>query len=439
MSSEQASSARFSQLADWLAWQETLHPKAIDMGLERVREVARRLDAQLGGMLLGQHTEDRVNRVLVAGTNGKGSCIASMDTLLRSQGLCVGCYTSPHLISYNERICINGQPVSDAALCNAFAAIDLARGEISLSYFEFGTLAAYWLMAQAQLDIWLIEVGLGGRLDATNIIDADIAIITSIDLDHEAFLGDTRELIALEKLGIARPDRLLICADLNPPQSLLDGVAKLNCPVAWAGEDFYWQQNEGVTAFVFGDELHFSAPTPQLPLPSVAAALLACLRLGQLPPMPSLVDTVSQLRLAGRWHRLSCQGVDVVLDVAHNPASTQALGIYLQGLARSFVLLMGMMADKNIPGSLAPLTAAGHLFAISLPLPRAATPEALAAQAQELGFVSSAWNDVQLAIASALARCKDTGEMLVICGSFYTLAQAYPVLHALGACEVKRG
>lgn len=438
MSSE-AASPRFSQLADWLAWQETLHPKAIDMSLGRVREVARRLDEQLGGKLLGKNAEGREKRVLVAGTNGKGSCIASMDTLLRSQGLRVGCYTSPHLIYYNERICINGQPVSDASLCNAFAAIDAARAEISLSYFEFGTLAAYWLMAQAQLDFWLIEVGLGGRLDATNIIDADLAIITSIDLDHEAFLGDTRELIALEKLGIARPNSLLICADVNPPQSLLDGVAKLNCPVAWAGEDFYWQQNEGVTAFVFGDELNFSAPTPQLPLPSVAAALLACLRLGQLPPLPSLVETVSQLRLAGRWHRFNCQGVDVVLDVAHNPASTQALGTYLQGMSRAFVLLMGMMADKNITGSLAPLTAAGHLFAIALPLPRAATAQALAAQAQALGFLSSAWSDAQSAIAAALARCKDTGEMLVICGSFYTLAQAYPVLRALGACEVKRG
>ena len=231
---------RFTTLVDWLAWQETLHPKTIDLGLERVRAVASRLDTELGGRLL----TPKAHTILIAGTNGKGSCVASINGLLSQQGLKVGCYTSPHLVRYNERINIAGSEASDEDLCRAFAAIDRARGEISLSYFEFGTLAAFWLMAQAPLDAWLIEVGLGGRLDATNILDADIAIITSIALDHEAFLGDTRELSAVEKLGIARSSSLLICADQDPPASLLAGAAKLGCPSLWAGRDFSWSNAE---------------------------------------------------------------------------------------------------------------------------------------------------------------------------------------------------
>ncbi|HMY40770.1 MAG TPA: folylpolyglutamate synthase/dihydrofolate synthase family protein, partial [Marinagarivorans sp.] len=389
---------RFTQLADWLAWQETLHPKVIDLGLERVRAVAARLDAELGGGLLAP----KARTVLIAGTNGKGSCVASLTALVGAAGGKVGCYTSPHLLRYNERIAINGQEVSDADLCRAFAAIDRARGEISLSYFEFGTLAAYWLMAQAELDVWVIEVGLGGRLDATNILDADIAIITSIALDHEAFLGNTRELIAAEKFGIVRPQSCLICAELDPPESLKQGAARLNCPAAWAGRDFSWSQHEdGAVDIRLPPPGTLQVPHLQLPIPSVAAALMAFAQLGYALDPAVLVAVLSGLRLAGRWQRFVWQGVDILLDVAHNPASTQALAAYLAREGGAFVLLMGMMADKNIAASLKPLNKAAHLIAVGLPTPRAAAAAALAASAQALGFNTSAYVNLADALPQA--------------------------------------
>lgn len=426
---------RFTQLADWLAWQETLHPKVIDLGLERVRTVAVRLDAELGGGLL----TPKAQTILIAGTNGKGSCVASLAALLRHRGKQVGCYTSPHLQRYNERICINGLQASDADLCRAFAAIDRARGEISLSYFEFGTLAAYWLMAQAALDVWVIEVGLGGRLDATNILDADIAIITSIALDHEAFLGNSRELIAVEKLGIARPQSVLICAEVDPPASLTQGVAQLKCPALWAGRDFSWQQDERGVEIQLPQVSALRLPHLQLPVPSVAAALMACAHLKLAANPADLVAVLSQLRLAGRWQRFSWQGASILLDVAHNPASTHALADYLQRAGGPYVLLMGMMADKNIADSLKPLIDAQHLFAVNLPTARAASADDLAASAQALGINASAHLNLAAALAPALAQCLNSGARLVICGSFYTLADAYPALSELGAQEIANG
>lgn len=426
---------RFTQLADWLAWQETLHPKVIDLGLERVRTVAVRLDAELGGGLL----TPKAQTILIAGTNGKGSCVASLAALLTHRGKKVGCYTSPHLQRYNERICINGLQASDADLCRAFAAIDRARGEISLSYFEFGTLAAYWLMAQATLDVWVIEVGLGGRLDATNILDADIAIITSIALDHEAFLGDTRELIAVEKFGIVRAHSYFICADEDPPRSLREGVTQLGCPAVWAGRDFAWSQDEGAVEIRLPNQPAVRLPRLQLPAPSVAAALMACAQLGLLGDLATLVPVLSASRLAGRWQRFTWQGLEILLDVAHNPASTQALADYLVREGGAFVLLMGMMADKNIAASLEPLNKAQQLFAVGLPTSRAADAATLASAARQVGLAASEYAELAEALPPALQYCASLNARLVICGSFYTLADAYPALAAIGACEVSHG
>lgn len=208
-------------LADWLSYLEQLHPTAIDMGLERSREVARRLG-------LGRPAK-RV--VTVTGTNGKGSTCALLAELLREQGLSVGVYSSPHLLRYNERVRIDGIEAGDAQLCDAFSAVEAARGEISLTYFEMGTLAAFWLFERAGLDFAVLEVGLGGRLDAVNLIDADLALITSIGLDHADWLGDTRESVAFEKAGILRAGKPALCGDLDPPQPLLEQVAALGAHV----------------------------------------------------------------------------------------------------------------------------------------------------------------------------------------------------------------
>lgn len=212
-------------LGEWLAYLEQLHPSAIDMGLERSQQVASRMG-------LGKPAP-RV--ITVTGTNGKGSTCAFVASLLRAQGLNVGVYNSPHLLRYNERVQVNGVEATDAELCEAFAAVEAGRGETSLTYFEMGTLAAFWLFQQAKLDAVVLEVGLGGRLDTVNVVDADIALVTSIGVDHADYLGDTRESVAFEKAGIFRQGAPALCGDLNPPQPLLDKARELDCPFSCVG------------------------------------------------------------------------------------------------------------------------------------------------------------------------------------------------------------
>jgi dihydrofolate synthase/folylpolyglutamate synthase len=227
---------RFNTLTDWLTWQETLHPRKIDLGLERVASVAERLQ------LL--HPDFTI--VTVAGTNGKGSSVAMLEAILLAAGYQTGAYTSPHLQRYNERIRIGGQEIDDASLCSAFAAVDEARGTVSLSYFEFGTLAALLLFNQASLDVAILEVGLGGRLDAVNILDSDVALITAIDIDHRAWLGNDRETIGREKAGILRTACPAICSDANPPRSVekraRDAVLKRE-PGNWVPPGLVWASN----------------------------------------------------------------------------------------------------------------------------------------------------------------------------------------------------
>ncbi|MET0947222.1 MAG: Mur ligase family protein, partial [Pseudomonas sp.] len=208
-------------LGDWLAYLEQLHPSAIDMGLERSQQVARQLGL----------TRPAPKVITVTGTNGKGSTCAFLAALLQAQGLKVGVYSSPHLLRYNERVQVQGVEATDVELCDAFAAVEAARGDVTLTYFEMGTLAAFWLFERAGLDVAVLEVGLGGRLDAVNLIDADLALVTSIGIDHADWLGDTRESVAFEKAGIFREGRPALCGDLDPPAPLLAQAAALNCPL----------------------------------------------------------------------------------------------------------------------------------------------------------------------------------------------------------------
>ena len=224
---------RFNTLDQWLDWQAGLHPSEIDLGLERVTAVWRKLVPS--GLSCPV--------VTVAGTNGKGSCVAMLDAIYRQAGYRVGTYTSPHLVRYNERIRIGGVEVDDQALCRAFDAVDRARAGVSLTYFEFGTLAALYLFASHTLDLVILEVGLGGRLDAVNIIDADLALITTIDLDHQDWLGETREQIGLEKAGIMRPSRPVVLADPDMPGSLFKEAERIGAEVLWAGRDYEWYES----------------------------------------------------------------------------------------------------------------------------------------------------------------------------------------------------
>ncbi len=305
---------RFDTLNDWLAWQETLHPKAIDLGLERVREVAARL-----GLLAPKHVV-----ISVAGTNGKGSSVAMLEAILACAGLRVGAYTSPHLWQYNERIRIDRQPVDDAVLVASFARIDAARGDISLSYFEFGTLAALDILQRADVDVAVLEVGLGGRLDAVNIVDADCALVTGIGIDHVEWLGPDRESIGREKAGIFRGGRPAVCSDPQPPASLR-AVAQ-DCGAIWygLGEQFGYARTGEVWDW-WGPNLRLDGlPLPALPGPfqlqNAAGVVMALQTLGARLPVSvqALQAGLRAARVAGRFTVVPGP-FETIFDVAHNP------------------------------------------------------------------------------------------------------------------------
>ncbi|MEO0442952.1 MAG: bifunctional tetrahydrofolate synthase/dihydrofolate synthase [Pseudomonadota bacterium] len=318
---------RFQELSDWLQWQQQLHPKSIDLGLQRVSRVAKNLGLLKPATSISQAFSGPLNAdatvITVAGTNGKGSCLKTIEQCLITQQLTVGVYTSPHLHHYCERICINGAPVSEPAACKAFAEIDKARGDISLSYFEFGTLAALWLFVQHRVDFILLEVGLGGRLDAVNIVDADIMAVTSIGIDHQAWLGSDRNLISREKLGIARSSRPLFIAETQLTPALKR--ASNLYPVKQINRDFYfskitqdsWQYSE--------INYKLTLPVPNLPPTSVAAGLAILSHLDLLPEDDTLSAVVSALALPGRFQQVSVEQKTVIFDVAHNVAAAQLL------------------------------------------------------------------------------------------------------------------
>src|SRR3989304_5064874 len=245
---------RFDRLEDWLAWQEGLHFTSIELGLERCMTVAERM-----GLL---HPDYAV--ISVAGTNGKGSSVNMLRNILTHAGYNTGSYTSPHLVHYNERVCHNGVEVADEMLCAAFDRIDRVRGDITLTYFEFGTLAALDIFRRAGIDIAVLEVGLGGRLDAVNCLDADIALITAIELDHEQWLGRDRETIAREKAGIMRGGSAAVCSDPEPPQSLFDHAAALGTKLQVPGRDFYHRITNKCWEWQSGDTVLCDLPRPSL-------------------------------------------------------------------------------------------------------------------------------------------------------------------------------
>ena len=287
---------RFQTLAGWLNWQEGLHPKKIDLGLERVADVASRL----GTLQLEQTV------ITVAGTNGKGSSVAFLESILSAAGYRVGTYTSPHLFRYNERIRINSHEVDDAALCEAFAAVDEARGTSTLSYFEFGTLAALQLFSQAPLDIVVLEVGLGGRLDAVNIIDATVALVTSVGIDHCAWLGTDRESIGREKAGIFRATRPAICSDPAPPASVEKHAQKIGADWYCLGQAYDYTEEPGGWTWRGAGRALEALPCPSLPgkhqLNNAAGVLMALeLLSGQHPVTRAAIEQgLQSVSLPGR-------------------------------------------------------------------------------------------------------------------------------------------
>lgn len=419
---------RFASLSAWLGWLEQSHPKEIDLGLDRIRQVAERLD------LLNPSAKV----VTVAGTNGKGSCVTATAGLLRAAGKSVGVYTSPHLLHYNERIQINGQPVSDELICTAFEQIADAAAEISLTYFEYGTLAALLIFTRQAVDVMVLEVGLGGRLDAVNIIDADVAVITSIALDHQDWLGDNREDIGREKAGIVRAGQYFVCADEQPPLSIVDIAQKLNTQAHYLGREFSYQR-EGNRWHWQGVDKHKAAITladmaqPHLPLPSLAAALQVVQWFDLQLSAAQVEQALLSLVLPGRFQKLVHRGSELVLDVAHNPAATQYFAKRLQAdpAQGRTLAIVAMMADKDRRASLANLVDVvdGWNLLDLAPLPRAATPAMLAEDLESLGATANARGTAQDLLAKLLSE-SGQGDRILVFGSFFTVAAVLALIQA---------
>lgn len=414
--------ARFESLAGWLSWQEQFHPRPIDLGLDRVSAVYRLLNLQ----------SRNIPTITVAGTNGKGSCVAYLEAIYLAQGYSVGAYTSPHILRYNERIRINRESVADEALCDAFARIDAVRQEISLSYFEFCTLAALEIFSLNQVDVRILEVGLGGRLDAVNIVDPDVAIVTTIAIDHVDWLGHTEEMIAKEKAGIFRKDRPAIIGDSQVPASLLETAAELQATVLQIGREFTYQKQTEQWSW-HSDRLNLiGLPVPVLKgehqYRNAATVLMAVSQLqSRLPVSQTAIEQgLQQTTLQGRF-QLIPGNPPVLLDVGHNPQAVQTLVDYLQ---TSFPLVrihavFAMMKDKDIPGVLAMIhRQVTQWYLAPLNNPRAASEALLDSYFQQLDIVNVNRGYTDFAAAFNDARCQALpGDMILIFGSFFLVSE----------------
>ncbi len=407
-------------LQDWLDYQLHTHPQAIAMGLERVAEVARRLP--LGRP--GRHV------ITVGGTNGKGSTVAFIEAIARAAGLHVGAFTSPHLLRYNERVRVDGHDADDATLIAAFERIEAARADIPLTYFEFGTLAALLVFEQSQLDLAILEVGLGGRLDAVNIIDADVAVITTVDLDHQEYLGPDRETIGADKAGIFREGRPCVLGERDPPSSVLRHAYAIGAPAIRGHSDYLIERREhDWTWREPGFELEL--PLPLLDAPAQldnAAAAIAALR-----ALPIELDAVAfaagigSARAPGRLQKLR-DGPELVADVAHNPQAARQLQAWLQAHPRPTRAVFSALRDKDIEALvqiLDPQLLEWHVAGIADAGPRGLDGAALAARLAPLLAPERLHAHANLAQAMAAALAASTpDERVLVFGSFHTVAEA---------------
>ena len=421
-------------LQDWLGHLESLHPRGqagIELGLERIRRVKAALRQRQACPV-----------ITVGGTNGKGSTCAMLERILLCAGYRVGLYTSPHLLNYNERVRVNGAAVGDAQLCAAFARVEAARqeaGDVALTYFEFGTLAAWEVFAAASLDAVILEVGLGGRLDATNAYDADCAIVTTIGLDHMDYLGPTRETIGREKAGICRAGRPLICGDDDPPPALAEACRLAGADFWRIGRDFGYMRQEGQWQFWTKDGrklagLAFPALRGDYQLANASCALAALDVLRDRLPFAAqdIRRGLAEVEVAGRCQVLPGRP-EIVLDVAHNPQAAAALAASLgeMGFARTTWAVFGMMADKDIAGVVAALRQrVDKWLPCDLPGPRAARAVELAAQIEKVGAGRTAGCFPTPAAALSYARENaQADDRILAFGSFLTVAD---VMRSLG-------
>lgn len=429
-------------LTDWLQHLEDLHPKGqagIELGLERIHQVKR---------ALGQ--EQHCPVIIVGGTNGKGSTCAYLENIIDRAGYKVGCYTSPHLLAYNERVRLNGRPVGDDALCAAFARVEAARraaGDVALTYFEFGTLAAWEVFVEAGVEAAILEVGLGGRLDAVNAYEPDVSIVTTVALDHVEWLGPDRESIGFEKAGIFRAGKPALCADPHPPQSLLDHAAAIGANLRLIGRDFGFERPVSETSenrlqwrwwcrsgeHVLKRALAYPGlrGTTQLYNASVALAALEAI-MDRLPvTMQAIRPGLIETELAGRFQVIPGKPA-IVLDVGHNPQAVRVLADNLASMGffdRTHVVL-GMLNDKDISGALLPLKGkVDYWHAATLDGVRGSSAETLAGIIGQAGLGGEVicYPSPRLAMQAAKEQAAES-DRIVAFGSFYTVAGALQAL-----------
>ncbi|PJK00719.1 bifunctional tetrahydrofolate synthase/dihydrofolate synthase [Lysobacteraceae bacterium NML91-0213] len=413
-------------LPEWLEYIERQHPRSIELGLDRVRAVA----ARMGLVAPARQV------ITVGGTNGKGSTVAFIEAMARAAGWRVGAYTSPHLLRYNERVRIDGDEVDDAALVSAFAAVEAARGDVALTYFEFGTLAALQLFAAAGLDLAVLEVGLGGRLDAVNLVDADVAVITTVDLDHQDWLGNDREAIGAEKAGIARAWKPLVLGETRPPSSVIGHAYRVGASAIVHGSDFFvdpvdaghWRWRE----LNFALELPRPRLAGDVQLRNAAVAIAALRALPDGLPEAAFGEGVAAARIDGRLQRFEPRsGIEVLVDVAHNPQAARTLAAELAArpVAGRTRAVYAALADKDSAGVVAALAHVIDEWRVAgLTGPRALDADAFARRlhgtAAEHALRSVTVGD---ALGAALAAA-GPGDRIVVFGSFHTAAEALVAL-----------
>ncbi len=422
--------ARYDTLKAWLNWLEAYHPRTIDLGLERAAGVFKKLNPE--GV--------KPPTIIVAGTNGKGSSIAFLEAIYRAQGYRVGAYTSPHILKYNERIRIEGQALSDAEICQAFERIDAVRDNISLSYFEFGTLAALDIFSRSKLDVQLLEVGLGGRLDAVNIIDGDVTLVTNICIDHIDWLGETREAIGHEKAGIFRAGVAAIVGDIEPPDSLLASARERQAPLFCINQEFSYQiDNDGRWDWSnhVADKHIKCIEYSALPVPALkgkhqygnaAAVLMVIAQMERLLPVSeaSIQQGLQTIQLKGRFQLIE-DDIPVLLDVAHNPQAVTALLSYLKDTFpdKRIVAVFAMMKDKDISAVIEIIKSViSHWYFVPLSISRAVSETFVRECFTQCNIKNVTLGNKNCAEAFNLAKNNaQQGDLILVFGSFFLVSE----------------
>jgi dihydrofolate synthase/folylpolyglutamate synthase len=418
-------------LDDWLYYLENAHQKEIQLGLMRISTVARHLglldcDAQI---------------ITVAGTNGKGSTVATLEAIYIAAGYNVASYTSPHLMVFNERIRVNQQPITDENLCAAFIAIENARDGVHLTYFEMATLAALWHFKQCMLDVIILEVGIGGRLDATNIIDADIAIITTVDLDHQDYLGHTKDAIGYEKAGILRANKPFIYADNHPPTSVLEKAQLLNTDIYCLGSNYFFNATNDSFQLDMPTGVVIELPLPRINLKAAAAAIMACACLQATLPVTliQLAEAMRTVQLFGRQQVVE-SSITTIFDVAHNPQAVTLLADFIhryQPKGKVHAVFSGLK-DKDLCGLIKPMQPYVDVwYPAVLSGKRAASAELLESVfATQHCPMASCFNDPVSAYHAAV-RDAQQGDLIVVYGSFLTVSAIMEILNRMELEELQ--